>query len=69
MIQRIDLVTSTGAKSYIVGDKVNDKIVDRIGVQSLHFQGDPYDHYVGYTKGGEMIFSINCLTPCVVEYQ
>lgn len=68
MIHRIDLVTSSGAKTYLIGDKVNGKNIDRIGVVSLHFQGDPYDHYVGYTKEGEMIFSINCLTPCVVEY-
>lgn len=68
MILRVDIVTTVGAKTYAVGDNLNGKTVAKIGVVSLHFQGDPFDHYIGYSKDGEMIFSINCLTPCVVEY-
>ena len=67
-IQRIDIVTSAGAKTYTVGGDVNGNKIFKIKLAELYFTGDPFDHYCGYTESGEMIFSINCLTPCVVEY-
>lgn len=68
MIRQVTLVTTQGTKTYRVGDNVNGRIVNAINVVSLYFTGDPYDHYAGYDKDGEMLFSVNCLCPCEVEY-
>lgn len=67
-IRSITIVTAQGVKHYQVGDKVNDEPVDRITMAELYFQGDPFDHYIGYTSNGKALFSINCLVPCVIEY-
>lgn len=54
-IRKITIVVSQGAKTYSVGDDLYGHTIDRMGVVSLHFQGDPFDHYVGYSKEGEML--------------
>lgn len=69
-ILSISIITSQGAKTYSVNDiALNGKTIHRIKVATLHFTGDPFDHYVGYSIDGEMIFSINCLCPCEVLYK
>lgn len=57
------------AKTYRVGDTMmNGEVIAKIILVELHFTGDPYDHYAGYNKDGEMLFSVNCLCPCDVTY-
>jgi len=69
-ILSITIVTQSGAKAYHVGDTaLNGKTIACIKQAELHFTGDPFDHYCGYDKVGEMIFSINCLCPCEVLYK
>lgn len=67
-IKEITIVTTVGAKSYRIGDMISGERVDEIAKGELHFQGDPFDHYIGKADSGKMLFSINCLTPCVIEY-
>lgn len=67
-IQSITIVTQTGAKEYVVGRKVQGQEIVRIVKNQLSITGDPYDHYIAYDERGEMIVTINCLTPCVIEY-
>jgi hypothetical protein len=68
-IQSVTIVTTAGGKSYAIGDTIqNAGKITRIKVDDLHFQGDPYSHYIGYGENGEMLFSVNCYVPCVVEY-
>lgn len=68
-ITELAVITQSGAKVYRVGDNVNGKIIETIRLNELHFQGNPFDHYCGYTKEGGMIFSVNCLAPCEVVYR
>lgn len=68
MIRQLTLVTTQGVKTYAVGEHVNGRKINAITVASLYFTGDPFDHYCGYDKDGEMLFSVNCLCPCEVEY-
>ena len=35
----------------------------------IRINGDPEDHYLGYNDKGEVIFSVNCLIPCVITYK
>lgn len=69
MINKIDIVTQSGASSYWVGKIIGNCEVSEIKRAAIKFTGDPFDHYCGYNKKGEMLFSINCLCPCVVEYK
>lgn len=68
MIKSIAIVTAAGAKTYSLGDNVNGAYINEIKQADIRFTGDPYDHYIGLSKSGEMLFSINCLVPCEVEY-
>jgi hypothetical protein len=68
MIREITIVTAQGVKAYTLGQHFHGKYLHSIKQESLYFTGDPYDHYIGRSKDGEMLFSINCLVPCVVEY-
>lgn len=40
-----------------------------IKVESIHVQGDPFDHFVGRNEKGEIMWRINCLIPTIVEYE
>jgi len=65
----LSIVTASGAKVYRVGSTdFNGETIHKIALESLYFTGDPFDHYVGRNKKGAMIFSVNCLCPCDVEY-
>lgn len=55
--------------NYIVGNMVNGLIVDRIKINTMRINGDLYEHFCGYDKNDDMLFSINCLAPCVVTYR
>lgn len=68
LIHRISAVTPQGANSYFVGQTLKGGVVAKITNGELYFQGDPYDHYIGYDENNKMLFSINCLTPCDIEY-
>jgi hypothetical protein len=68
MIKDLNIITAQGAKSYYVGQSVNNEIVDKIEEGMLYFTGDPFSHYIGYNKDGKMLFSVNCLAPCEIEY-
>lgn len=69
MIKRIDVVTQAGAATYSIGDTINGYKVEKIRLDVLYFTGDPFDHYCGFDDVGNMVFSINCLCPCVVQYE
>lgn len=68
MIKEINIITSMGAKSYRVGQKINVSVVDNIKMDYIAFTGDKYSHYCGYDIDGKMLFSVNCLCPCEIEY-
>lgn len=67
-ISQVTIVTAQGVKSYHVGDLVDRKKIHTIEQRPLYFQGDPFDHYVGLSEDGEMLFSVNCNIPCDVTY-
>jgi hypothetical protein len=67
-ITYLAIVTVSGVKTYTLGDMINGKALNKIRLAELHFTGDPFDHYCGYDKDGEMLFSVNCLVPCEVVY-
>lgn len=69
MIQEISIITTVGAKTYRIGDFIYGQMVAEIVQTDLLFQGDPFDHYVGRSEDGATLFTVNCLTPCVVEYK
>jgi hypothetical protein len=68
IIKELTIVTAAGVKPYRVGQMINDKRIAVIRMTQLIFTGDPYDHYCGYDDKGNMLFSVNCLCPCEIEY-
>lgn len=67
-IKDVTVITAQGVKVYNVGDMIENEEVQTIEQRPLYFQGDPFEHYVGLSKNGEMLFSINCTVPCAVTY-
>lgn len=67
-IKSVHVITVQGVKSYNIGDKIDGKSIHTIEKRALHFQGDPYDHYIGISEDGQLLFSVNCLIPCDVTY-
>lgn len=66
----ITIVTAQGVKEYIVGYPLNGGTIWRIKKDVFVIDGCPKEHYCGYDKdSGQMLFSINCDVPCVVEYK
>lgn len=45
------------------------RVIARIIVKPLYFEGDPYDHYVGEDAKGEIIFAVKCTAGVFVEYR
>jgi hypothetical protein len=68
MIKELTIVTAQGVKMYYIGQEIQGRLLSAIEVRPLLFTGDPFDHYCGFDDKGEMLFSVNCLAPCVVEY-
>lgn len=68
MIRELTIVTSQGVKIHRLGGSVNDHEIVEIKISQLTFTGDPFDHYCGYADDGSMLFSVNCLVPCEIEY-
>ena len=62
------MVTAIGAKTYTVGDSLQGGVVDVIKISDIFYQGDPYDHVCGFDSNGKLLFSVNCLAPCDIEY-
>lgn len=72
MIKELTIITSQGVKTYRVGNTMPseiDRVVDSIQIESLYFQGDPYEHYCILDKNGDRMAAINCLAPCEIIYQ
>ena len=67
-IEQVTIVTAQGVKGYAVGQKVGLGIVDEIKIDQIRANGDPYQHYCGFDEKGKMLFSVNCLAPCDIEY-
>lgn len=67
-ISQVTIITVQGVKSYNVGDNIGGRKIHTIEQKALYFQGDPFDHYVGYAETGDMLFSVNCTVPCDVTY-
>lgn len=68
LIREINVVTQVGVKSYKVGDLCGGIEIVEISKDILRFAGDPYDHYCGFDNKGNLLFSINCMAPCEIEY-
>ena len=68
MIEKLSVVTAMGSKCYSVGHEIGGKEIAKIELSYIRFTGDPYDHYCGYDDKGKMLFSVNCLVPCEIEY-
>jgi hypothetical protein len=62
----VAVVTSAGTKTYALGDTINGKIIDRIELSDIHYCGDPYPHYIGYSSE-EQIFAVNALYASIIE--
>jgi hypothetical protein len=67
-IVELTIVTTAGVKTYMTGGMVREEEVWSIKKEPIYITGDPYDHYVGRNDEGEMLFSVNCLVPCDIEY-
>ncbi len=74
-INNITVITQPGPCFYTINARVpmirNETglpLVKKIVKGYLSITGDPYDHYLGYSESGELLFSINCMVPCIVEY-
>jgi len=63
-INRVTTITAQGVSTHTVGSNG----VIKIEIVPIHFQGDPYDHYVGYNGAGNKLFSISCIAPTEVIY-
>lgn len=67
-IKSVTIVTSEGVKMYVTAGLVQDKVIAYIIKAPIHITGEPFDHYVGFDKEHNMLFSVNPACPCVVEY-
>lgn len=71
-IRKLTIITAQGVNCYEVGRPMyyqdDKRVIEKIEIKPLYFQGDPYDHYCGFDENGEMMFSVNCLAPCEVIY-
>jgi len=68
-INLLTIVTGQGVKHYALGGYVgNEHKIHIIKKEPIHITGDPFDHYVGRSDSGKVLFSVNCLIPCEIEY-
>lgn len=67
-ISQVTIITVQGVKTYQVGDNIGGRKIHTIEKRPLYFQGDSFDHYVGLSEDGQMLFSVNCTVPCDVTY-
>ena len=64
-IKSVYCVTPAGVGGMAVGDC--DGVVE-IRREAVYVQGDPFDHWNGYDKDGNLLRSINCRCPCDIAY-
>jgi len=71
-IRKVTIPTNLGPCHYTVDEpspfSVSGAVVYAIDQGRLTINGDPIDHYLGYDDEDNIIFSINCMIPCTVEY-
>ena len=70
MIKELNIITAQGVKTYRVGKNlpIENNIIAEIKKGCLWFNGDSFNHYIGYDYKGKMLFSVNCIAPCEVVY-
>ena len=68
MIKSLTIVTAQGVKTYEIGQRLNCSTIIEIKKAFIYITGDPFNHYCGYDSKGKMLFSVNCLAPCDIEY-
>lgn len=70
MIKQITVIMPNGIRQYEVGLKcpINNVIIHSIKITPLMFTGDPFDHYVGFSESGNILFSIYPLSPVDVIF-
>jgi len=75
-INNITIITQPGPCTYAINQPVpmtcNESslpIIKEIKMGYIRITGDPYSHYMGYSEDGELLFSINCMIPCIIEYK
>ena len=68
-IRRIVIATAQGVDQYYLGQHYkSETYVATIKQEDLYYNGDPFSHFVGRDKSGDVLFAINCLVPCIIEY-
>lgn len=55
-MENIKRIFAQGQREYFVGQKIGDDEIESIKLEWLTFQGDPFDHYVGKSKEGKILF-------------
>ena len=64
-IKAVYCVTEQGASGMILrADGIED-----IKIENILIDGDPFQHYVGRDKDGNMLRSIRMLCPCDIYYE
>ncbi len=70
-IKSIETVKYNGEdNAYWVGLKMGEQQieVDEIKLSYITLNGDPVNHYIGFSKQGRMLFSINAQIPVEIKY-
>ena len=67
-IYMVSVVNQQGSKTYRVGEVLKSGRIHKIELGQLCFTGDPFCRYIGYDENGKMLFSVDPLLPCDVEY-
>jgi len=69
-IQQVTVVTQPGPSYHEVGKRFSftNNVIYKIVKGSIDITGDPFSHYLGFGVNGDLLFSINCMVPCVVGY-
>lgn len=77
-IYKVTVITSQSVNTFEIGGAIHvpnnkdgsftEKRIAAIKKVGIRITGDPFDHYCGFDDAGQMLFSINCLTPCEVLY-
>jgi hypothetical protein len=70
VIKRLTVVSQTGVKQYVLGDRINGKALDRIELQALDIGEETVHYYCGFafTNVQPLVFSVSVNCPHEIEY-
>ena len=68
-IQQITVVTQPGPSYHEVGKRFSftNNVIHKIVKPFILITGDPFSHYLGFDEKGNLLFSINCMIPCILD--